>query len=149
MKTLEFEIPEGFEVDNLDKKNGRLTFKPIPKDIKQRIKTIEDVLNDNNVTEAEVDKMFENAPEHFKYQYIAELLCKSLNEGWTPDWDDDDQWKYYPWFNMSPSGFRYGGCGRWRSGSYVGSRLCLKSRELAIYAGEQFTDLYKKFMITN
>ncbi|WP_271730210.1 hypothetical protein, partial [Aquimarina algiphila] len=72
---------------------------------------------------------------------------KSLNEGWLPDWDNGEYDKYYPWFKMSSSGFRYDGYGLRVSGSAVGSRLCFKSSELARYAGEQFTDVYRKFMI--
>ena len=92
--------------------------------------------------------MFTNIPEHFKYQFIAELLCKSLNEDWTPDWDNSNEYKYYPWFKMGSSGFRFGDCDGWDAVSGVGSRLCFKSRKLAEYAGEQFEDVYKQFMIT-
>ena len=31
------------------------------------------------------------------------------------------------------------------STSYVGSRLCFKSKDLATYAGTQFLDIYKDF----
>ncbi len=115
--------------------------------VTERIKTIEDVLKDNNITQEQIDEMFANAPEHLKHQYIAELLCKSLNEGWEPNWDDDDEYKYFPWFKMGSSGFRYTDFVSWHTNSHVGSRLCLKNRELAKYAGEQFTNLYRKFMI--
>lgn len=123
---------------------GKKTFLKKPMD---RIKTIEDILEDNGLTSEEVDKMFEKAPEHLKYQFIAELLCKSLNEGWVPDWENNKWDKYFPWFVMGSSGFRYYDYGRWYTDSRVGSRLCFKSRELAKYAGQQFEDLYKKFMI--
>ena len=118
-------------------------------EVTDRIKTIDDVLEDNNVTQEEIDNMFYNSPEHLKYQYIAELLCKSLNEGWTPDWEDDNVRKYYPWFVMGSSGFRFGGLANWYTYSNVGSRLCFKTSGLASYAGNQFKDLYKKFMIIN
>src|SRR5204863_8264299 len=29
------------------------------------------------------------------------LIAKVLNEGWTPDWTDEDQKKYWPWFDLS------------------------------------------------
>ncbi|WP_407277374.1 hypothetical protein R5O20_02760 [Tenacibaculum maritimum] len=118
------------------------------KEVTSRIKTVADVLEDNNITQEQIDKMFANTPEHFKCQFIAELLCKSLNEGWTPNWDNPNEHKYYPWFKMGSSGFRFHDCDLWIPGSTVGSRLCFKSRKLAEYAGEQFEDLYKKFMIT-
>ena len=77
------------------------------KEVTERIKTIEDILEDNDMTQEKLDKMFAHLPIHLKYQYIAELLCKSLNEGWIPDWDDGNYNKYFPWFKMGSSGFRY------------------------------------------
>ncbi len=150
MKTVEIKIkaPKGFRISNFDIQTGTAKLTEIPKSATERIKTIEDVLKDNGTTQEEVDKMFKGAPNHLKYQYIAELLCKSLNEGWEADWDNSSEAKYFPWFKMSSSGFRFGDCGRWFAVSLVCSRLCLKNRELAEYAGKQFTDLYKKFMIT-
>lgn len=82
---------------------GKKTFLKEPT---ERIKTVADILEDNNITQEELDEMFAHAPEHLKYQYIAELLCKSLNEGCTPDWEDGNYTKYFPWFKMGSSGFR-------------------------------------------
>ena len=146
MQTLKIEIPEGFEIETFDEKTGEIKFKKAKKVVTERIKTIDDVLKDNNTTEKEVDKMFKNVPEHLKYQYLAELLCKSLNEGWEPDWDDSNEYKYYPWFKMGSSGFRCNDYDYWNTIATVGSRLCFKSSELAKYARTQFTDTYQKFM---
>ena len=79
------------------------------------------------------------------------LLTKSLNEGWEPDWDNSSERKYFPWFNMSSSGsgFSFCVCDDWGTHSSVGSRLCFKSSELAKYAGTQFTDIYKEYMLIN
>lgn len=129
----------------LEKLYGKKVFL---KEITERIKTIEDVLEDNNITQSDIDLMFANTPEHFKHQFIAELLCKSLNEDWIPNWNDSSEGKYYPWFKMGSSGFQFHDCATWRTSSLVGSRLCFKSRKLAEYAGQQFEDVYKQFMIT-
>lgn len=129
----------------LEKLYGKKVFL---KEITERIKTIEDVLEDNNITQSDIDLMFANVPEHFKHQFIAELLCKSLNEGWIPNWNDSSEAKYYPWFKMGSSGFRFSDYDYCYAVSFVGSRLCFKSRKLAEYAGQQFEDVYKQFMIT-
>lgn len=147
--TLEIPIPKGYEIKSFDAETGKVLVQEKPKPITERIKTIEDVLKANDTSQEAIDKMFVNAPAHLKSQYIAELLCKTLNEDWTPDWDDSDQYKYYPWFVMSASGFRFDDCDYWRAYSNCGSRLCLKSRKLAEYAGKQFTALFKEFMIIN
>lgn len=77
----------------------------------------------------------------------ATIICKALNEGWVPDWNNSSEYKYYPWFKMNTgSGLSYGDYAYDLSSSRVGSRLVFKSSELAKYAGEQFLDIYKEFM---
>lgn len=74
------------------------------------------------------------------------IIARALNEGWQPNWDNNSQYKYYPWFDMrsgSGVGFSYSGCVLSRTCTGVGSRLCFKSSELAMYAGKQFADIYK------
>jgi hypothetical protein len=149
MNTIKIQIPEGFQIDSFDKVTGEIKFKPIPRSVTDRIKTIQDVLADNNITQEQFDKSCEGLePDEVAYR-IIKMLAKSLNEGWEPNWDNNNEYKYYPWFDMEggSSGFRFHDCDFWRSHSVVGSRLCFKSSELATYAGEQFIDVYKKFMI--
>lgn len=77
---------------------------------------------------------------------MLKTITEALNEGWTPDWSNSNQPKYYPYFKMSPFGF----CGTvyvWaRSDSPVGSRLCFKTAALAEYAGKQFESIYKDLL---
>ncbi|WP_407269321.1 hypothetical protein [Tenacibaculum maritimum] len=116
-------------------------------DVTERIKTIEDILKDNNTCQADIDVKFALLPEHLKYQYIIELLCKSLNEGWVADFENIGDNKYFPVFKMNHSGFCIDGCLFLKNSIHSNIRLCLKSQKLAKYAGEQFIDLYRK-MIT-
>ncbi|MDB0602332.1 hypothetical protein PL373_14515 [Tenacibaculum maritimum] len=154
METLEIKKDDAIKAHGKAKKSGKDLLenlfgkKTFLKEVTERIKTIEDVLEDNNITQSDIDLMFANVPEHIKHQYIAELLCKSLNEDWAPNWDDSTQGKYYPWFKMGSSAFRFCDYDYWSTSSGVGSRLCFKSRKLAEYAGKQFKDVYKQFMIT-
>jgi hypothetical protein len=149
MKTLKIEIPIGFEIDNFDIKTGEIKFKETPKDIKERIKTFADVLNHLNIDEDDFDDENEGLQiDEIAYKKVK-LIVKVLNEGWIPDWMDSE-YKYFPWFDMkgssSGSGFSFCDCGDWGTYSSVGSRLCFKSRELAEYAGKQFTEIYKQYM---
>jgi hypothetical protein len=84
--------------------------------------------------------------------YKLIVIAEALNEGWKPNWQDSDEYKYYPWFDMSnPAGV---GCSNTHlTASYtyasLGSRLCLKNRELAIYFGQTFTDLFNDSLLLN
>lgn len=77
------------------------------------------------------------------------IITEALNEGWKPDWNDSNQYKYYPWFKMSSGGFVFDGTYCDRSDAFAGnaSRLCFKSLELAKYAGKQFTKLYSDYIL--
>jgi hypothetical protein len=87
----------------------------------------------------------QDTPDEAAYKQLK-VIVKALNEGWTPDWKDDDECKWYPWFYVhSPSGFRLHHAAYHYAYSFVGSRLCFKSRELAEYAASQFESIYKTF----
>jgi hypothetical protein len=74
-------------------------------------------------------------------------IAKVLNEGWEPSWNNSNENKYYPWFKMnSGSGLSCSGYDFVLSYTSVGSRLVFKSAELATYAGNQFLDIYSKFL---
>lgn len=84
--------------------------------------------------------------------YKLIVIAEALNEGWKPNWQDSDEYKYYPWFDMSnPAGVgcsHTGNTASYTSASF-GSRLCLKNRELAIYFGQTFTDLFNDSLLLN
>lgn len=145
-QTIPVSIPAGFEFNGFDTKTNEVLLKEKAKH--ERIKTIADVLADNGLTQEEFEKQCAGLePDEVGYR-LAKLIAKSLNEGWTPDWNDDDQYKYVPYFYTGgSSGFRFSDFDYWNSYSYVGSRLCFRSAELARYAGTQFTDVYKQFML--
>lgn len=124
---------------------GKASFEKSPM---EQIKTIDDILQAHGITREQFENTTVGLTEDEKAYKLIKMLVETLNQGWVPNWDDNNECKYYPWFYMSSSGFRFGGAdGRWSSRSYVGSRLAFKSSELAEYAGKQFTELYKQFMI--
>lgn len=84
--------------------------------------------------------------------YKLIVIAEALNEGWKPNWQDSDEYKYYPWFDMSnPAGvgYSYTNVTASKTSAYIGSRLCLKNRELAIYFGQTFTDLFNDSLLLN
>lgn len=118
--------------------------------ITDRIKTYEDACAELGINSLDEAKLMElGLTKHdIAYQKLATIV-KALNEGWIPDWDNYDEYKYYPWFEMSPSSFAFGGslydaaCAA--AGS--GSRLKFQTRELAEYAAKQFIDIWKDIQI--
>lgn len=152
--TIKITVPKGFEVD-FDKSAGEIKFKEKKKakDVVERIKTYLDALDELGEKDEEViiyRKLLTvlDSSSHQVAHQLAIVITKALNEDWTPDWDDNNQYKYAIWFYMGgSSGFRFLGDDSWRTYSRVGSRLCFKDSRLATYAGKQFAEVYKQFML--
>ena len=77
------------------------------------------------------------------------IIAEAMNDGWKPDWNNSDEWKYYPWFWMNEPGFRFGGSYYTNTNAYAGtgSRLCFRTRELSDHAGKKFLSLWRDLMI--
>ncbi|AOW08725.1 hypothetical protein EM308_03985 [Flavobacterium gilvum] len=118
------------------------------------IKTFEDACQVLNLDSTTIIPDFSLFPESDKEAMIAHaklvIIAKAINGDWVPNWNDWDQYKYYPWFEMgSPSGggFSFADYVGWGAHSGVGSRLCFETRDQAKYAGKQFEDLYKTYFV--
>ena len=89
--------------------------------------------------------LFDNIYAYFQLVIIA----KALNNGWRADWENGNQRKWYPWFEVSPSGFSFDDTACYSApNAGVASRLCVKSEELAIYFGKQFIDIHKRQLMS-
>jgi hypothetical protein len=120
------------------------------KDSWEDIKTVDDAINKLGEKDEEVIQLnkLQSVPglsETILNNQIAAVITKALNDGWVSNWNDSSEYKYFPWFYLGDS-FRCDSYYSWDSGSSTSARLSLKSSELAIYAGKQFTEVYKKFM---
>lgn len=119
-------------------------------------------------------KEAENNLHLFAYTRLA-IIAEALNEGWRPEYTEDE-YRYYPWFGLytqeeyddmddedkeccrfvGRSGYdagAHGGlvcasanCGSAYSSAVIGSRLAFKSRELAIYCGKQFIEIWINYL---
>jgi hypothetical protein len=118
--------------------------------VTDRVKTYEDAcreLNEDPINESEMRRMgFTN--DEISYRKIKTIV-EALNEGWKADWENGDQKKWIPWFYCSPSGFVFDftSCLYSRPYASYASHLCFKSEELATYAGKQFVELYRNFIM--
>lgn len=141
------------EADNKGKKllenlYGKVTFEN--QNVMDRIKTFEDARDETGRPDVPDFSMLpKDMRKHFEALYKMIVIVEALNEGWKPNWDDDDECKYYPWFIMSPSAFAF--CDSDYDNSIAdagsGSRLRLRTSELAEYAAKQFIDIWKDIQI--
>lgn len=106
------------------------------------------------------------------------IICAALNEGWKPNFDKEEC-RYFPWFYIyskdeydalsegekeeclfarrSSYGSSSAGGVACVSVDYTasdggvagGARLAFKKRELAIYCGTQFTDIWADYLFSN
>lgn len=149
---------------------GENMFKP--KDIRERIKTFEDAARAIGIVDVvNWEESYENAEPDILAYFKLRIICKALNEGWEPTFKEDET-RYYPWFWLYSqdeindmkreekkkqnlqlckigdyAGFGYASTYSVPSYTYatIGSRLCLKSYEIATYCGTQFTELWMTF----
>ena len=103
---------------------------------------------------------FDCADDHIKAMqslYMLVIIAQAWNkiDGFTPDWSDGNQLKYFPWFvyreSSDHAGFVFASALFTATSAYasIGSRLCFKSSERAHQFGEMFTDLFNDFLLFN
>lgn len=93
---------------------------------------------------------FEPLPEHEIAYKKLEIIAKALNFGWCPNWADFDECKYYPWFDIkkeTPAGVGSADSVASTSDATCGGALASKNREIAIYFGNQFAEIWKSYLL--
>ena len=118
--------------------------------VTERIKTYEDACRELDIPL--MPERCKGMTEDETAYYSLKVITKALNEGWEPDWTNQEQRKWYPWFEVTgtnPAGLS---CSRTRNAvsythAYFGSYLCFKTEALAKYAGTQFIKLYEKYLL--
>ena len=122
----------------------------------QQIKSFEDACNALNIKPNVPD--FSGSPGKHQKALLAHyklvIVVEAVNEGWQPDWSNNDEYKYELWPDVvedksKPSGFGLScdGYDGWHSYTCVGSRLCFKNRDIAKYTFDTFTELYEDYLL--
>lgn len=147
------------------------------KPVTERIKTFEDAvfaLGEHPFV-AEWRMGVNISPDLEAYLQLR-IICAALNEGWKPKFDEDE-FRYYPWFRLytkeecvelnenekkkfrvvyrsNNNAHAFGGVSYAYSdgdsaGMFTnfGSRLILKTKELAEYCGRQFIDIWADYLL--
>lgn len=80
-------------------------------------------------------------------------LSKACYGDKAPDWQNANEYKYFPYFDMDDSddstgfGLGYVYTSYWGANTISGSRLCFPTREMAEYAGRNFIAWYRDLMV--
>ncbi|MBS1988729.1 hypothetical protein JST56_07120 [Candidatus Dependentiae bacterium] len=132
----------------LEKLHGKDMFQP---DLMQTVKSIADIYRLAGVNArsyalpktATADQIAENAFRKLR------LAAQIMNQGWKPDWSNDNQYKYYPYFvwDNKKKGFSFAHVGCLYTLTSVGSRLCFRTSALAEFFGKTFLSEYNDFLI--
>ena len=149
-KKIEIEIPDGKCAKWV---NGVLTL--VDDDVTKRIKTVKDACDELGekhplVTQYRLSVAAAYIGDPMTEDFIAflklRIIAAALNEGWEPTFEKDEE-RWYPWFTVKQDSlvFAYAYYAGSISSAVYGVRLVFKSKELAEYAGKQFTDIYKDF----
>ena len=124
----------------LEKLHGKQVFQ---KSITEQVKTFEDACKLLGITPNTVFTKADNKDDiAFKK---LKVIAAALNQGWKPNWKDGNEYKYYPWFDLS-KGFVLVNVHCRYQHSNVSSRLYFVSEDIARYAATQFLSLYKDYM---
>lgn len=120
------------------------------------------------------DNVEDNDP-NLKAYIKLRIVCAALNEGWEPKHTEDEE-RYYPWhwlytqeeiddmdieerkecrmmttgdYVTKYAGFAsaYSHIAPSNTNALLGSRLCFKNRDLAIYCGKQFINLWADYKL--
>lgn len=123
----------------------------------QNIKTWEDACKVHNVDPTKLPEV-SMLPAKFQKWLIATYKMGVITEAintkedgkiWVPNWNDWNQYKYFPWFEIEatedkPSGvgFSISDYGNWFTFTSVGSRLSFRNREQVYHVQEHFEDIF-------
>lgn len=172
-KKIEIEVPNGKKPEWV---NGVLTLvDEKPQNVMERVKTFKDACNELGIEHDKwVQDKKDLGLEADVIAYLKlRIIAAALNEGWKPQFTTDE-YRYFPWFYLYTQSeidemseeeksrvvfrsysdaYAFGGvaCAHAYSdssdtGTYIGSRLAFKTRELAEYAGRQFVEIWADYV---
>lgn len=114
--------------------------------IRDEIQTFEDV---ERITGKKITRRPDETDDELAYRQ-KKLIAEAYNQGRQLDPKNQNQYKYYPVFQLdesSPSGLSFYGDYRWVRGANVGVRLCFVDSEDAVDAGKKFHQIEANFKI--
>lgn len=125
--------------------------KNLKKQLKERLSSLEDAYNETGRQKVDFSSYPEDLRENREAEYNAIVIVEAARKIEREcglgeiDWTDYNQWKYIPWFRMSPAAFAFdlSYCVRSNAHAGSGSRLRLLSDEASTHIGEMFPEIWE------
>lgn len=116
---------------------------------KKMVETVEEARVATNRPAVDFSNVPEDLREFFEGIYDAVVVTEAINEGHKPDWENGNEKKWYPWFNMSSSAFGFINAFYDSSFAIAGSGSRLKYRDAAdaTYSAKQFKEVWRKVQL--
>jgi bifunctional DNA-binding transcriptional regulator/antitoxin component of YhaV-PrlF toxin-antitoxin module len=114
--------------------------------IRDEIQTFEDV---ERITGKKITRRPDETDDELAYRQ-KKLIAEAYNQGRQLDPKNQNQYKYYPVFQLdesSPSGLSFFVDSFWGRFAFVGVRLCFVDSEDAVDAGKKFHQIEANFKI--
>jgi len=133
-----------FKASDNDQKSVLEKFFKQPLDIRSKVKSFLDACSVLNIDSKSVFTSSDTKDEvAFKK---LKVIIKALNEGWYPDWENSNEYKYWNWWRMK-GGFSSYVTDYRHAATDVPSALCLKSNDLAVHCAKIALEEYKAYYI--
>jgi hypothetical protein len=107
--------------------------------------------NDEKFTTGTADEI-----SYKKLKVTTQAINREDNNGkeWEGDWQDNDEYKWYGWWDLekdknNPSGFRFLGSGCGRTGSLTPARLCYKTDRGLKHSADKFLSDWRMYIKGN
>lgn len=151
MKKITIEVPEG---KTAKWEGNSIIF--VDDNVMDRVKTFLDACKELGedhplIVEYRTILRIRLSPDIIAY-FRLRIIVAALNEGWEPTFKSGEI-RYYPWFKLISTNahndivFCYANYDSSYSVTFSGARLAFKNKELAQYAGTQFINEYKEFLL--
>lgn len=121
------------------------------KSLFDRVQTFDDVCKEAGVDPDEftIYSNFSDDVKNTLYYRKVKLIYEVFNAGWKPNFSDEDEPKWFPWFRYNEgSGFQLYGVDCDYGLTRVGSRLCAKSREIVEHIAKYFLKEYNDYLLS-
>lgn len=137
------EVDEMYNASDAKQKKVLDKFFTRPKSIMDSVNSFEDACKILAIDKADVFNSKFDSPNDIAFKKLK-VIIKALNDGWYPNWENENEYKYWIWWTMK-GGFSHPDVNCNLTSTYVPSALCLKTRELAEHASKIAYKEYKEY----